>query len=209
MAVKKILPLQASTRPETKNFLTSSVISIGDPLAINSGGQVVPADCNAKETSHVVGFATKAHTGGTVVTTPVQVGGNLAAVGWTFTEIGQPVFLDIAGGLTQDTSAFPETAYITEVGIAIGANQIMVKPKAPVLLKVINDENLAVASKVIFSSLDKAAKRDKTKTNQTGVLVQFKADGETLETLDGVSAPAEDGVLLTNNSMLECVNYGG
>lgn len=208
MAVKKVLPLQAGTRPETKNFLTSAVIAVGQAVAMNPAGQLVVADRTSKDTSYVVGFATKASIGGSIVTIPTQVGGNLAAAGWNFTQIGKPVYLDTAGNLVQVTSGFPEESYLVEVGLVLGANQIMVRPQPPKLLKAISDEQLALASKVVFQELAKKATLDPNKSRLTGKLIQF-TDDSTIATIDDVNRPAEGGTLLTNNSMLGCVDYGG
>lgn len=204
--MKKIMPIQTSTRPETKNFLTSSNIQTGNAVALNSAGQLVIADRTIKDASHVVGFATKAHTGGTVVTMPTQVGGTLANAGWSFPNIGKPVYLDTAGSLTQDTSSFPDTSYLVQVGVALGANQISINIHAPLLLRAIQDEDLALASGVVFKEF---THKDRSKEMQSGKLIQFDGDGNTITTIDDVNVPAEGGTLLTTNSQLICVDYGG
>ena len=205
MAIKKVLPLQASTRPETKNFVTAAAISVGDAVALDGGGQLVRADRTIKSRSYVVGFAAKASTGGTVITLPVQVGGILASPDWAFSQLGQPVYLDINGGVVQNTTPFPDTSYLVEVGIAIGANQLSVRPQPPKLLKAINDEQLALASGAVFKQF---IQKDNSKTLEDNKLT-YITDGNTLTTRDDVDLPAEGGTLLTTNSELICVDYGG
>lgn len=205
MAIKKVLPLQASTRPETKNFVTAAVLAVGDAVALDSGGQIVRADRTAKNTSHVIGFAVKATTGGTIVTVPVQIGGILASPAWSFSHLGQPVFLDINGGVVQNTTGFPDTSYLVEVGIAVGANQINVRLQPPRLLKAIADEQLALASGVVFKQF---IQKDQTKELNDNKLT-YVTGGNTLTTRDDVDLPAEGGTLLTTNSQLVCVDYGG
>lgn len=205
MAIKKVLPLQASTRPETKNFVTSAILNVGDAVALNSAGQLVRADHTAKATSHAVGFATKAHSGGTVITIPVQFGGIISSNSWNFTQQGQPVYLNTNGGVTQNTSSFPETSFLVELGIAVGHNQIAVRPQSPRLLKAIQDEQLALSSGAVFKQF---LQRDQSKTLEEGKLTTITG-GNTITTLDDVHLPTEGGTLLTTNSELICVDYGG
>lgn len=205
MAIKKVLPLQASTRTETKNFVTAAVLTVGDAVALDSGGQLTRADRTNKTTSHVVGIVTKASTGGTVVTIPVQTGGIFSSVAWSFSNLGQPVYLDINGGLVQDSSAFPNTSYLTQVGIAVGVNQISIRCEAPILLQAQEDDQLAMASGRIFKQF---IQKDQSKTLEDTKL-SYVVNGNTITTKDDVNLPAEGGTLLTNNSMLECVDHGG
>lgn len=205
MAPKKVLPLQASTRPETKNFVTAAAISTGDAVALDGGGQLVRADRTSKNTSHVVGFATKATSGGTVVTLPVQISGIWSSTAWSFADLGQPVFLDLNGGVVQETSTFPDTSYLVEVGVAVGANQINVRLQPPRLLKAIQDEQLAMASGAIFKQF---IQKDQSKPLEEGKLTTV-VNGNTLTVMDDVDLPTEGGTLLTTNSLLECVDYGG
>jgi len=205
MAIKKVLPLQASTRPETKNFVTAAVLAVGDVVALDSGGQLIRADRTNKTRSHVVGIAVNSSVGGTVVTIPVQTGGITASGSWNFANLGQPVYLDINGGVVQDTSAFPNTSYLTKVGIAIGANQIAVQPEAPILLQAQIDDELAMASGAVLKQF---IQKDQSKTLEDTKL-SYVVNGNMISTRDDVDLPAEGGTLLTNNSMLECVDHGG
>jgi hypothetical protein len=205
MAIKKVLPLQASTRPETKNFVTAAAIAVGDAVALDSGGQLVKADRTVKTKSHVVGFAVKTTVGGTIVTVPVQIAGILSSPAWAFSHLGQPVFLDINGGVVQNTTGFPDTSYLVQVGVAIGSNQISVQPQPPRSLRAIQDEQLALASGAVFKQF---IQKDQTKVLEEGKLTTITG-GNTITTLDDVNLPTEGGTLLTTNSQLICVDYGG
>lgn len=205
MAIKKVLPLQASTRPETKNFVTAAEIAVGDAVALDSGGQLIRADRTLRTRSHVVGFAVKASSGGTVITLPVQIAGILSSNAWNFTQIGQLVFLDINGGVVQNIESFPDTSYLVEVGIAMGHNQINVRLQSPRLLKAIQDEQLALVSGAVFKQF---IQKDNSKALEDNKLT-YVTNGNTITTRDDVNLPTEGGTLLTTNSELICVDYGG
>lgn len=205
MAIKKVLPLQANIRPETKNFVTAAEITAGDVVALDSGGQLVRADRTVRARAHVIGVAAKTHTGTTVVTLPVQITGVFSSNSWSFTQLGQPVFLDVEGGIVQNTSSFPDTSYLVQIGIAMGHNQIAIKTMAPRLLKAIEEERLAISSGAVFKHF---IHRDTSKTLEDNKLT-YVTEGNTLTTRDDVNLPAEGGTLLTTNSELICVDYGG
>lgn len=199
--MQRIITIQTA-KANIKNFLSSTSFSALDPVALASTGQLILAD--STNYPKVVGLSQKDVVAGTVKSTPVYFSGTVTNSGWNFTTIGDDVYLGSNGLLTQNTTGFALDQYFTKVGIAVSQTQLDIKIESPILNTVKIQSELAVASRVMYAALDK--KVDIGTENLDNRMVTYS--GKSIKSLAGVLIPDEDGTVLTNNSLLECVDYG-
>ena len=192
--------------PETKNFLTSSALAIGDVVALDSSNLLVKADRSNPARLSVVGFMKSATTSGPVVSAPVQTTGIVQKAGWNFTSLGQPVFVDLNGALVQDASGFNSTDHILEVGVAVGVNQILIDIKPPISVGVQMNSRYSVTSKALFQITGNKANLSAA-SRTTGKLAVW-TDSTTVGSADNLTVPNETGTILTDASIIVGVDYG-
>jgi hypothetical protein len=199
--------LPISQAADFKTFLTNSTLAVGDVVALDSSNLLVEADRSNPARLSIVGFMKSATTSGPVVSTPVQVAGIVQKAGWNFTSLGQPVFVDLNGALTQDISGFNTTDHILEVGIAVGANQIMIGIKEPISVGVQMNSRYSVTSKSLFQVTSN--KTNISAAAHTPGKLAAWTDSTTVGSVDNLTIPNETGAILTDASTIVGVDYGG
>ena len=204
--VTRVIPLATNVNSTIKNYLAQSAISVNDWVELNSSGSVQ----RASQTSgnRIVGMALAAAVAGSVQTIPVQTGGVVTASGWNFPNIGQPVYGGQFPGLAVQDVSFITEGYVTEIGIALGSNQLQIGIKAPVLVSVSATSALALASKTVFAALATKATLDTNAypNDGTGELAVFTSPG-VLGAVSNLILPTVGGTILTDNSLISGSDY--
>jgi hypothetical protein len=206
MAATRAIPLNTSaTSVEYKNFLTDTALAPGDWVELTAAGKVQKA--NKSSYNRIVGVAMKTVNAGSLQTTQIQVKGTVVKAGWSFGSVGQPVYIGTDGNVTQSIVGFAPTDVLIEVGLALGANQILIDMKTPILYQVSQNGALAVASSVIYAELAKKVTRDLNDAAVgTGQIAVFTLSGALAAAAD-LTLPPEGGQILTNRSTIVGVDY--
>lgn len=123
------------TVSHTEVYTTESSVHIeaGQPVALNSDGKAIVADCTDVETAIVIGLAATTADPGDFVTVQradlVNVPYEAPAVG--FEAIGAPVYLYLNGTYTQDVEQISPGFVLQQVGIATAADTVDVHIGTP------------------------------------------------------------------------------
>ncbi len=103
----------------TSSYITAGAISGHVAVVLDALGQVIPADPTDPTHYAVAGVTTQAGAAGSSV--EVINRGIFEHAGWTFTA-GAPVFLGLAGALTQTLP--PSAVFSRTLGIAVAATRV-------------------------------------------------------------------------------------
>jgi hypothetical protein len=111
------------------------IINSAQAVALNSTGEAIIADNGAESTAIVVGFAQQSDAG----SVDVQKFGRMTNAGWSFSDIGGPVYLGAAGALIQDVSVLVTGNIAIQVGTAINATTLEIGIGTPYKIELGSD----------------------------------------------------------------------